>query len=39
MYVVDGNIFDGRLYAFQEKTEGLVVASKRIGLDVNADKI
>ena len=39
MYVDDGNIFDGRLHAFKENTVALVVASKKIGLDVNVDKI
>ena len=39
MYVVDGNIFDGRLHAFQENTVLVVVASKKIGLYVNVDKI
>jgi hypothetical protein len=37
--VDDGNIFDRRLHAFQENTEAVVVASKKTGLDVNADKI
>ena len=37
MYVEDGNIFDGRLHAFKEKAEAVVVASKKIELDVNAD--
>ena len=31
--------FGGRLLAFKENTEALVVASKKIGLDVNVDKI
>ena len=38
MYVDDDNIFDGRLHAFKETTEPLVVASKKGVLDVNADK-
>ena len=31
--------FYGRLPAFKENTEALVVARKNIGLDVNVDKI
>ena len=38
MYVDECNIFDGRLHDFKENTEAVVVASKKIGLDVNADK-
>jgi len=38
VYVDDGYIFDGRLHAFKENTEAVLVASKKIGLDVNADK-
>jgi len=37
VYVDDCNIFDGRFYAFKEKAEAVVVASKKIELDVNAD--
>ena len=39
VYVVDGNTFDGRLHAFKENTEALVVVSKKTGIDVNVDKI
>ena len=39
VYVDDGNIFGGRWHAFKENTEAVVVASKKIGLDVNVDKI
>jgi len=35
----DANIFDGSLHAFKENTEALVVASKKIGIDVNVDKV
>ena len=38
MYVDYGNIFDGRLHAFQKNTEGQVVASNKSGINVNADK-
>ena len=38
MYVEDGNIFDGRLHAFKENTEALVVAIIKSGINVNVDK-
>ena len=38
MYVDDGNVFDGRLHAFKENTEAVVVVSKKTGLVVNAEK-
>jgi len=38
VYVDHFNIFDGRLHAFKEKAEAVVFASKKIELDVNADK-
>lgn len=39
LYVDNDNIFDGRLHAFKENTEALVVASKKTVIDVSADKI
>ena len=38
VYVVDGNLLDGRLHAFKENTEAVVVSSNKNGIDVNADK-
>ena len=38
MYVDDGNIFKLRLHAFKENTEAVLVASKKTGLYVKADK-
>jgi sorting nexin-29 len=37
-YADDVNILGGRLHTVKEKTEALVVATKEIGLEVNADK-
>jgi len=37
VYVEDDNVFGGWLHAFKENTEALVVASKKTGLDVNAE--
>jgi len=34
----DVNILDGRVHTIQENVENLVVASKEIGLELNADK-
>jgi len=39
LYVVDDNILDGRLQSLKKYTETLVVTSKEIWFDVNADKI
>ena len=38
VYVVDYNIMDGRLQSLKKYTEALVVTSKEIWFDVNADK-
>jgi len=38
VYVDDVNILGGSAHAIQENAEALVVASKEIGLEVNADK-
>ena len=37
-YADDVNILGGRVYTVKENAEALVVASKEIGLEVNADK-
>ena len=39
MYFDDGNLFDGKLRAFQEKAKALIVASNKIGITVNVDKL
>jgi hypothetical protein len=36
--VVDVNMLGGSVYIIMENAEALVVASKEIGLEVNADK-
>ena len=38
VYGYDGNILGGRVHTIKENAEALLVASKEIGLDVNADK-
>jgi len=38
VYADDVNIFGGSVHTIRENTEALVVASKEIGLEVNADK-
>ena len=38
-YADDVNILEGSVDTVKENTEALVVASKEIGLEVNADKI
>jgi hypothetical protein len=38
VYADDVNIFGGSVHAVMENTEALVVASREIGLEVNADK-
>ena len=38
MYADDVNILGGSIHTVKEKAEALVVASKEIGLEVNADK-
>jgi len=35
----DDDIFGGNVHTIKENTEALVVASKEIGLGVNADKL
>ena len=35
---VDGNILEGSIHTVKENEEALVVATKEIGLEVNADK-
>jgi hypothetical protein len=37
-YADDVNILGGSLYAIKKNTDTLVVASREIGLEVNADK-
>jgi hypothetical protein len=39
VYAVDVNIIEGSVHTITENVEALVVASKEIRLDVNADKI
>jgi hypothetical protein len=34
----DDNILGGSIHTIKEKTEAVIVASKEIGLQVNADK-
>jgi hypothetical protein len=38
VYADDVNILGGSVHAIKKNTEGLVVASKEIGLEVNAEK-
>ena len=38
VYADDVNILGGSIHAIKGKTEALLVASKEIGLEVNADK-
>ena len=38
VYADDVNILGGSVHTIKEKAEALVVASKEIGLEVNADK-
>ena len=38
VYAYDVNIFGGSVLTIQENAEALLVASKEIGLEVNADK-
>ena len=38
IYADDVNILGGKVHNIKEKTESLIVASKEIGLEVNADK-
>jgi len=38
VYADDVNILVGSVYTIRESAEALVVASKKIGLEVNADK-
>ena len=38
VYADDDNILGGSIHIIKQNTEALVVASKEIGLDVNADK-
>jgi hypothetical protein len=38
VYADDVNILGGRAQSVKERLEALVVASKEIGLEVNADK-
>jgi hypothetical protein len=38
LYAVDVNMLGGSLHTIKEKAEALAVASKEIGLEVNADK-
>jgi hypothetical protein len=38
VYADDLNILGGRVHAIKKNKEGLVVASKEIGVEVNADK-
>jgi len=39
VYADDVNILPGRVYTVMKNTEAVVVASKEIGLEVNAEKI
>jgi len=39
VYADDVNILGGRVHTIKKNREALVVASKEIGLEVNADKI
>ena len=38
VYADDGNILVGSVHTLKENAESLIVASKDIGLEVNADK-
>ena len=38
VYAGDGNMLGGSVHTIQENAEALIVASKQIGLEVNADK-
>ena len=38
VYADDVNIFSGSVHTVRENAEALIVASKEIGLEVNADK-
>ena len=38
VYADDVNILDGGIHTLKKNTEAIVVASKEIGLEVNADK-
>jgi hypothetical protein len=38
VYADDVNILGGSIYTIQKNTEALVVTSKEIGLEINADK-
>jgi hypothetical protein len=38
VYADDDNILGGSVHAIKKNTEALVVASKKIGLEVNAEK-
>jgi hypothetical protein len=38
VYVDDANILDGSIYTIRKNTEALLIASKEIGLEVNAEK-
>jgi hypothetical protein len=37
-YLIDCNVLGGSVHAIKTNAEALVVASKEIGLEVNADK-
>jgi hypothetical protein len=39
VYADDDNVLDGSIHTIQKNTEALVIASKEIGLEVNAKKI
>ena len=38
VYANDGNILGGNVHTIKKNTDTLVVASKKTGLEVNADK-
>jgi hypothetical protein len=38
VYADDFNILGGRIHTIRKNTEALLIASKEIGLEVNADK-
>jgi len=38
VYADDGNILGGRIHTIKKNAKALLVASQKIGLEVNADK-